>query len=192
MNIVKQHPRDFATAPAAQPRIISEGSTPMWSAIRKFAAPAALALMLAFPGAAHAGKLQDGARCDLDMLACKRWCGGNTFPGPKKSCETNCDLAHKACYKAAGVDKLKNPPGTHVTPSAGVGAEPKNPKDSSTTAGGGVATDPRPPRKDGGNTAPIAGGLLDQSPSLGSGGGGPIFRSGGGGAPKSASGGQIR
>jgi hypothetical protein len=71
---------------------------------------------------------------------------------------------------------------THVPPRGGVKDTGGNPKGgNSTSPGGGVATDPKsPPRGAGGTRAPVSGGVFNQPSTSGSGGSGPILRSGNG------------
>jgi hypothetical protein len=85
-----------------------------------------------------------------------------------------CSKQYNNCTKAEG---NKSGGGAGVKDTGGTGKPPK--AGAGTTPGGGVVTDPRSPPKGTGTRAPVVG-VYSQPSTTGSGGSGPILRSGGG------------
>jgi hypothetical protein len=152
----------------------------MRKAIIRAVAPATLALILMVPGAAHARNDKAETACDMDYIKCNDFCD-KISTANRQFCRNECKAQHTACYKKAGLPTPKTS-GTDVRPGGGAGVKDTGgPKGgNNTSSGGGVATDPKsPPKGAGGTRAPLTGGVFNQSTTTGSGGSGPILKSGG-------------
>jgi hypothetical protein len=139
------------------------------NAIKIFAAPAALALMLAFSGAAQAKQNQaaaNGTKCRAATTACFNKCNRVFVQIDRiNACKDRCMATEKTCLANPSPGKID----TGGTPN------PKTTHEVKPT--GGVLSDPKTPPKGTGVHAPLTGGVFHQSTS-GTGSGGTILRSG--------------
>jgi hypothetical protein len=123
------------------------------------------------PSTAHAAKQS----CASKLSACYKICDRYSEGQFKRSCDSRCRVSFDRCL--ALTDNL--PTGNAgVQDTGGTGKPPK--AGNSTSPGGRVATDPKsPPKGAGGTRAPLSGGVFSQPSTTGSGGNGPILKSGG-------------
>ena len=145
----------------------------MRKVVTRIVAPATLAsalLILASGWEQAASKpIKQGTVCAQGLRACHANCARYPLGPFRTSCESRCSSGYDKCMKPGGAGKVDTG-GTGKPPKAG----------SSTSPGGGVATDPKSPPKATGTRAPVVGGVFSQPTTTGSGGSGPILRSGGG------------